>query len=231
MKIIIQEKEYNLKTEWKEITLLDADKLKRLEVPTTLDAIYKSKDKEEHNELYKALTSKELVKEHPKFFGEVMKVLSDIPSEIVDQVHFEDRTMFYHDYLEQIFLDINFNAPTSYEYQEIAKFKHKGVTYYMPESLRIFEQKIPMYKEKAIGFSEAADITLALEGMEGAGGIAQLCAVLCREKKQDYDEDEAIKRAELFEDLPMNIVWEVFFCILKRLNTSPLKGVFDRLYL
>jgi len=60
---------------------------------------------------------------------------------------------------------------------------------------------------------------VALEGI-GIAGMSQFCAVMCREKGEDYDEDKAMVRAEAFETLPMNIVWEVFFCITRLSTTS-----------
>lgn len=35
-------------------------------------------------------------------------------------------------------------------------------------------------------------------------------------KLEPYNEDTCLKRAETFHDLPMNIVWEVFFCLVQQ---------------
>lgn len=220
MKIDIQDKTYNLKTKWDEITLEDADKLMRLDVPESLKELYEAKTKEDYAELYKGLSSKELIKEHPAFYGEVLHILSDVPMDVINLVGYEDRIEFYTNYVEQIFVDVFYLTGKSYFIKEIQSFTHKGNEYFLPETLKLFGRSIPMYKEKAMPFVEEADIMTSLSNLDGADGIAQLCAVMCREKEEDYDELKAIERAELFKDLPMSVVWEVFFYTLKQLNTS-----------
>jgi len=220
MRVNINDKIYTLKTQWDEVTLLEVDKLLKLVMPDSLKAIYEATDKKEYNRIYKELTSKELIKTHPAFFGYVLEILSDIPKELIDRTGYDDRTMFYHDFLEQIFVDVYYLKPNSYIYTEIKSFEHEGISYHLPEELIIFGNNIPMHKEKAMTFAEEADIMSSLEGINGAGGIAQLCAVMCREEGENYDEEKAIERAERFKNLPMTIVWEVFFYTIRQLNLS-----------
>ena len=225
MKVTILNKPYNLKTEWQEITLEDSVNLLAVELPQSLKKCYDallSKDKKAYQKECEKLTANESIKEHPAFFGEVISLLSDIPKDIIDTVGWESRTEWYHNFFEKIYLDCYFGEPSSYKAESLKSFTHKDVEYFFPESLKIFNKEIPMHKESAVSFAEEADImasVLALDGI-GIGGMAQVSAVMCREKGEDYDEDKAISRAENFKDLPMNIVWEVFFYIIKQCNIS-----------
>ena len=223
MKVTIQNKEYNIKSEWRDITLLDVSNVLNIEIPEELARVYDTlKDKDpKFDEEYNKLNSQSLIKVLPKFYGEVISCLSDIPEEVMNVVGWEDRTRWYHDLIERKYLDLYHQSP-SHESEYIESFEHKGETFYFPEMLQIFGQHIPMYNEKAITFAEESDIILAISnmGQSGFSAMSEVAAVMCRKKDEEYSEDMVIERSKLFSDLTMDIIWEVFFYTVRQCNTS-----------
>ena len=73
---------------------------------------------------------------------------------------------------------------------------------------------------------ETDDILKAAHDMDGGrlDVAANIVSILCRPKAEDgkvekYDEARSLERAQTFLDLPMSIVWEVFFCTHEQLHT------------
>lgn len=223
MKITIGNKNYEIK---EVLTLKNAIKLMELPMPESLKELYDSillNDKmKTYKELHSKLTSKQLYKEHPKFYGEVLKTVSDIPDNVVHYIDPESRIEFYTDYIEADFLDIYFGIPNNYKCQNITEFEFKGVEYQMPESLNLFDKLIPAYNETALTFTEASDIMVKVHDLKDVGikAMSGIVAIYCRKKGEKYNEKLVIERDKLFLGLPMSVIWEVFFCITKLLNLS-----------
>jgi hypothetical protein len=223
MKIIIGKDNYEIK---ENLTLRHAISLMGLKMPESLKELYDSillNDKlKTYKKLKKKLTAEQVYKEHPKYYGEALQIVSDIPKEVMEFVDPESRIEYYTDYLEPTFLDIYFGIPNNYTSQNIEKFEFKNETYFMPETLKIFDKYIPAYKEKALTFTEAADIMVKINNLENIGikAMSEIVAIYCRKKGEDYNEQIVIDRSELFKDLPLEIVWEVFFCMTELLNRS-----------
>ena len=49
--------------------------------------------------------------------------------------------------------------------------------------------------------------------------MANIIAILCRPKDEQYDEAKSLKRAETMSELSMDIVWEIFFYLSSAYNT------------
>tara|TARA_R110000824_G_scaffold160428_1_gene335193 strand:+ start:81 stop:758 length:678 start_codon:yes stop_codon:yes gene_type:complete len=86
-------------------------------------------------------------------------------------------------------------------------FKFKNETYYFPTM---------DFKQTTFGdYIESAQLNM-LSGKKDGGRFAVLpeqMAILCKTKEQDegYNEKLIMKRARLFQELPMNIVWDFVF--------------------
>ena len=223
MKITIGSNSYEIK---ENLTLKDAIELMELPMPESLTKLYNSillNDKQKtYNDLQKKLTPDQIYKEHPKFYGEALMLVSDIPKEVMDFIDPLSRIEFFTDYLEADFLDIYFGIPNNYKSQYISEFTFKDVEYLMPKSLKVLDKYIPAYNETALSFTEAADIMATVHNLEDQGikAMSSVIAIYCRKENEEYNEKLVIERSELFKDLPLQIVWEVFFCMIKLLDTS-----------
>jgi len=214
MKINIGNNSYIIRENW---TLREAIKITELKIPESLRELYDSillNDKlKSYKELHKKLTSEQLYKEHPKYYGEIIKIISDIPDEVIEIIDPLSRIEYFTDYIEPQFLDVYFATPNNYQCQDIESFEFKGETYYFPESLKLFDKHIPAYKETALSFTEASDLMTKVHNLKnnGISAMAEIIAVYCRKKNEAYSEQLVIERSELFKDLPLEIIWEVFF--------------------
>jgi hypothetical protein len=96
-------------------------------------------------------------------------------------------------------------------------FVFQGEQYYLPVSLMYGGNEIPLSKEKIRTFAEASDIDIALNewAEKGIEGLAQVCAVYLRKEGEDHSDELVLERTEKFKELPMSVVWEVFFCIMQ----------------
>lgn len=219
----IEGSEYSLKDDWDDITLREFQDICRLSVPSKLKERYVallSGDTAKYDQIKD--TYREVVKTHPKFYGEVIRLLSNIPKEVIDRIEWSVRTRLYSEYLLP-FVETTL-APLPLEardgkieyYKPVGAkaFSLNGETFYFPESLMYGGREIPMAKEKIVTFAEASDIQIALHewGEQGIDAMAQVCAVYLRKEGEQHTDELVLQRMEQFKDLPMSVVWEVFFC-------------------
>jgi len=235
--LTIEDRDYKCPQDWSEIPLRKFIEICELDVPKKLADLYeasvalsdpdpeKSKLAEERYDLINGeITEYDLIRRFPVYYGKIIKILSDVPSSVVDRIHHEPRSAFFNQYARYIILSSFFSSPViydkesgikAYEPPKIKSFKIGGKEYFLPKSLNLLGEEIPLAKEKAVTFAEAADIETAWTDLqkEGARQIPVFCAVYCRESDSVYDEEKLLERANLFQDLTMDKVWAVFFCI------------------
>lgn len=231
-------KEYSAIRSWSEMTLAKAIEVHRVisDIPPSLRSIYAVQtiaDAEERkkklDEVYAGLTPDDHIKTFPQFYGKVLGVLTNIPAEVIEQILWESRTVFYNEYC-LTFVYGFLHWPVDYVPHQIDSFNFKGVEYFLPEGKTVMGIKRPMANVEMIEFAECADLESRAQSL--AGGkfevAANIISILCRPKVERdgqmvierYDEDTCLKRAELFAELPMDIVWEVFFCSVELCNLS-----------
>ena len=100
-----------------------------------------------------------------------------------------------------------------YEPKGIEKFEHNGVEYYLPRlTADGFGGLLPMADETAESWAESNDLHLA--SANPYEYMPLIVAILCRPKGEEYNEQSARARAEVFKQLPAYIAFEVFFCKL-----------------
>ena len=81
--VTIQGKEFLLCDTWSDLTLSKFGELCSLKMPDKLKAKYRAMiDGEEQ----KPDNHRDLVKTYPKYYGEVIKLLSDIPQDVIDSI-------------------------------------------------------------------------------------------------------------------------------------------------
>ncbi len=146
-----------------------------------------------------------------------------------------NRSSIYNFYLIQLVYETLFFP--NFELTGIKYFKFKGVKYYLPVTEDgIGDVKVPMADRTAIEFTESADLE-ANTAANAAGRFstaANIIAILCRPKLETgeiepYNQRTVLDRAKIFLDLPMEIVFEVFFCCIGQLISLKKQGrIFSR---
>jgi hypothetical protein len=199
MKFTINRKRYQLKATWPEVTLSDAKRLVSIQAePEEIDAAVQLEGMELSEYMIKAVA-----------------VMSDCPEEILRQTE-PIHVVVLFDHIRYLIhgifnLNIEKHVPVTRD-----KITHKGVEYYMPESLWISEKEIPMHKEPAKHVTEAGNILQMVSELKEKGieKMDVFCAIYLKESRDEfYDEQKIAHRIDEFQDLPMDVVWDVFFCM------------------
>jgi len=199
----IEGKEYNIKTEWSEITIRDTKELIKNAPPQEyIDLITGEKE-----------VSDEFIKELPMFYLGCIKALSDIPESITKYFSHEIIFKFWA-YIRDKVNIIYLSQP---DFKPVNSFTFKGKTYYMPEELTKNGIKYPFGNETLMTFVESADLLLAGKNLKEGKfeNINLILGILAREKGEVYDEKRALEKAEMFNDLSLEVAWSVFFYLLQ----------------
>lgn len=213
----INNKWYFLKTEYHEVTIQVYSELLTLEVPEKLKELYKG-DLSNYKEVWDNLTEKEWL-DYPVFFGDVLRILSDMPSTIIERLLHKDRTNFYLMYHEKFIIDFIRGCP-SVQSAVADDFTFKGKTYQLPKSLRVFGEVIPGHGATALQFTEANDLLNSILKLKELGfdGFSEFVAVYTMGKS--YTDEQLAERINEFKELTMDVVWQVFFYMQRLLNTE-----------
>lgn len=176
-------------------------------------------------EIEESISDEQRIKILPSLYGEVMQLLTDIESSIINQLLPIQRTNFYQKYLAKFVIGI-LHFPVDFSIKKIENFELHGEVYYLPNTHKFNIGNIsieqPLSECSTIEFTEAADLELAAKQLKGGRIeiLPNIIAILCRQKGEAYDERIALERAKLFmQELTMDVAWEVFFCLVERFNT------------
>ena len=229
--IAINGLEYRCASAWEDLPLSKAILISKLihnEMPVHFKKLYalylkggQAESDIEIEKLAKEITDEEFIKTFPVFYGKCLSLLSDIPDEVIAKISGASRSNFYNQYLYKFVFGL-LHIPIDCERKFIKSFTWQGVEYYLPESKKYPGEDRPMFDRTAIEFAESADLELFSKELEGGKfeRAANIIAILCRPKGEPYNESICLMRAEYFAELPMNIVWEVFFCFTQQLILS-----------
>lgn len=220
----------NICDQWSDLTLHQGVELYKIgnRFPDAVKKMYELSIGEQNDEVTQkmteyenSLTDEQKIKHLPTLYGELMALLTDIDSSIINQLMPDQRTLFYQQYLSRFVIGI-LNFPIDLNIKQIASFEFKGETYYLPTTQKFKIGNVPierpMNNVTAIEFTEAADLQLAEKQLEGGRieTLSNIIAILCRPKGEPYNEAVSLQRAELFmQELTMDIAWEVFFCLVE----------------
>jgi len=222
----IGKKQYKCVGGWDEITIdqaVDALLVIEEKIPAFLKTRYDLINVQDWGKLTKheeTIDDELIVKTLPAFYGLMIQKFSDLTDYILKRISYHDRSVFYEQYIEKFVLGLLF-GPTDFDYKEIKRFDYQGVTYYLPKYKVVLDERIPMGESQTIEFTESSDLILNAKKLQG-GQLSlskNVVSILCRPENEDYDEQTCLDRATKFGSLPMSIVWEVFFYILKQANT------------
>lgn len=199
--MITFDKKYKLKSNWKDITLSDAVKLCAIE----------------HIEGMFQRPLIDISEKERAALIQYMLILSNCPEKRLDQYTDLDLITLF-DYIKQFILALYKMDIEAYNAQGLKAYNHNGVVYHMPEWLNINENVLAGFEEPAKNMFEAADLMKEISKMKGQGFGAMnlVCALFLKEQDKQgkvATEKEVSERAEKLKDLPMWVVWEVFFYI------------------
>ncbi len=216
----------NIRYKWDEITLSKANEFYTLckRMPPKLMEMYSLMREEDNgNKLeqwYDSLSKG--VSEFTDFYRNVLICLSDSGPELLHKVKGEDIDAIYFNYIHQLAFSI-LNHGAGHDSFDIEYFIHKGEFYYLPENKEVMDFVIPFEAISTIQFTEANDLfKMVTDHEEGYKYVGAVIASLCMKKGELFDQDVIMKRAQEFKDLPMDTVFNVFFCFLSSLIIPPL---------
>jgi len=223
IRIDVLDEQYDVITEWSELTLERFLKVQEIankapkKLKDVIGYIYMN-DKEALESL--ELSKNESLKTFPKFYGDMLGVLADIPKKVINQIDRDSREQFFNMYLIKFAIGVLY-TPVDVELTEEDYFEFEGSRYYYPRAKKIVNQERPMGYISTIQFTEAADLDVYMASLDEKdySVMANIVAILCVKGDEDYDEDVMLERAEKFKKLPMNIAWDVFFYLDELLTT------------
>lgn len=216
--------EYHIRDTWADMTLSDAIALHDLfgEMPQSLKDIYLHSiagDGEQAMAEAGKVTSEDLFTHWPAWQGKVIAAVSDIPVELLEKTNPDQCGSIYSIHIEPLVLGL-FGGSPNYDPRGIKFFEHGGARYYLPTDGYKIGGTLRGAHMTAAQFAQANDVVrMATDLSEGKYGMmANFISILCLPKGEVYDEQKSLSRAESFKDLPMTVVWEVYFFIISSLT-------------
>jgi len=223
IKIKVQDKEYDLINDWSELTIQKFLEVQRIcdKAPEKLKKLIGHVYFGEKDEIEKMnFSNREQLKTFPKFYGDILLEMSDVPKEVVKTMDFESRVIHFNNHLIKFVIGCLF-APVDIPEISNDSFKFEGETFILPKSRNVLGNERPMGYISTIQFTESADLDIYMRDLDDKnyGVLANIIAILCLKEGEEYDEDVCLKRAEKFRNLTMDIAWDVFFYLDELLNT------------
>lgn len=216
--------------QWSELTLQQGIELHKIafRFPGVVKEMYalsfQKGNESKIAELEATLTNVEKIKTLPRLYGDLIGLLTTFDVSFIRKIPPTVRTAFFNKFVLKFVLGILF-FPNDLKYKSLERFILQGVTYELPKD-RIIQIGLDTFTEPfangtAIEFTEVADLEISSKGMQGGRFemAANIIAILCRPSGEVYNENISLSRVSKFMTLPMDIVWQVFFCITESFNT------------
>ena len=191
------EQSFDVPNDWKEITIERyiryVDELKKLD-----DVI------EDNVNFY------ELITKYRQSFNNIFQAYTGIDKSIIDKLSADAVFSIYGTMME------NTKPP---EPKKIKSFRFKNKTYYLPKSkVDYFGNQVDMSEAT---FGEVVEAMQVQEMSQtfidnNFKALPYQIAILCRPKNEDYNDQKVSERAKLFNQLPMSIVWQISFFLIRQ---------------
>lgn len=238
IKLTIEGVEYFGPSGWEDITLDQFIRVSEAGIPSRLrDLLVAATDlndldpkaakeaEKKYNEIAEAVTERDLVKNFPVYYGELMAILTDIPKDVIDRIDGELRAEFFDKHLRYIVLSLFYTMPIirvgegmeAFVPDPRESFELEGTKFYLPTTLKMYGNEVFMARESIVSFSEASEIELAYRELQDKGveRMPMFMAIYCRPIKEEYDEEKVLSREPKMRTVTMDNVWAVFFCIVE----------------
>jgi hypothetical protein len=221
---------------WSDITIQKFCELADIAMPPEYDKFLQAEGKfsidkmDDYLAEISKITDKQLNEEFPVYYRQVVKCLTNIPDSILDKLDPKKINELYEYYFKPFVISIIYNIPfihfmgqlTPWQPENIKSFRIGLQKFYLPKSVNILNEDVPLAKEPIITYIEASNV---FQGMrlttDQLERMALFMAIYCRKKHERYNEQKTAERKELFMKTPMSVFWSVFFYIIRRLPDSP----------
>jgi len=234
IKITLNGKKYKGVYSWKDIDLSTFCILASIKMPegyedyVIADGKFSTETIDNYIQVVSKITDKQLNEDFPEYYRKVISCLSNVPAKklTLDQVN-----DLYDWYFKPFVISLIYHTPVihfmgqvqQYEPEQIRSFRVGFNRFYVPESITISGQQIPMANEPIITYTEASDVFKGMKvSKDDVKRLSLFMAIYCRKKNERYDERKALERQSLMMKVPMSIVWAVFFYTVRRLPDSTL---------
>ena len=194
MIVEINKQEVKIPTAWSDISYNQAAKCYELNYPTDIDDSF---DWFRHLNVVK----------------QVFKILTGF--EDVDNIEQCSIVHYFSKYMVKFVYDLKAPQPSSYVPKLINSFTHNGVKYLLPESLDLGVNIVLQHSQTTKSFIEASNLLAQFSALkkDGFKALPLFVASLVKvDVNEEWDESVIVDRSAQFETLPMNVIWEVFFC-------------------
>jgi len=124
------------------------------------------------------------------YAAQAFTILSTFDRSTVDKTQAADIVAYFNRYLIGFVVDLHNQTPQTYEPLGVDSFRHNGVIYKLPTSLKIETQTLPMYSATAVEFVESSNVLAVIAELK-QGGIKHLplfIATYCRPDGEAFDE-------------------------------------------
>jgi len=226
--IKINKKKYKGVYRWEEMTLRRFADLASIAIPEKYAQFIKAdgqfEDTDKYLQAVEQITDNDKDVIFPQYYRKVVSCLSDIPEDLLND---SQVTTIYEQYFKPFVLSLIYHVPVIHFFGQVKEYTPSSVKsfriglsrYYLPETVNILGQDVPLSKEPILTYTEASDIFRGVRMSEGdVKNLALFMAIYCRKKGEEYTQQKALERQEKFMDIPMSVVWGVFFCTCRRLR-------------
>ena len=199
------EHEFSVPEEWSEITLE--------KYAVFIDAVneLQAKLKDDKNE---DIGFYQIVLEYREHFNKLFQTFTGIEPSIIDRIKADN---IYTTYMYIM------NFLKEPDYNKIDSFTFKRKKYYLPKSkVDYFGNEIEMAEASFGEVVEAMQVQEMDKSFQENNFkvLPYQIAMLCRRKGEDYNDQIIKERAEVFKELPMDVVWQVAFFLIKQKQKS-----------
>jgi len=200
-------KEFKTPQNWNEITISTFAQYQSLvrELQKDFVKVFGLKDETEIN----TITDVEILNVFPTYYIKIICFWSGLTRTEALKVHSKD---FF-----AVYTALNAVLGKTLKDKETDSFEHKGETYLFPKNTKDINGNIALMGGEDFGtmiymFQQEQNLNELNKGRFDV--IANQMAISCRKKGEEFDPDKTNARAKLFQDLPMDVVWQwVFFSI------------------
>jgi hypothetical protein len=213
---------------WEDITLQRFCDLAAIPMPDgyekyiLADGKFSTETIDEYVNALSEITEEQINITFPAYYRKVIACLTNIPNSVI--IPTDKINDLYEVYFRPFIVSLLYHKPVIYFMGEIVDFRPEPIKhfriglskYYLPETVNVLGQEVPLMKESIMSYTEASDIFRGMKvSKEDVKRLALFMAIYCRKKGEEYDERKALERNDLMMNVPMSIVWSVFFYTLQ----------------
>lgn len=202
---------------WGDITIIKAAELYSIckQMPKKLDEMYRLIKQEEPNlDQWQEELTKRDYREFTRYYRDVFLCLSNADKDMLKGVNPKSLEDIYYNFLHGMVFTL-LNNGAGYDAKDIEYFDFDAYRYYLPESTEAFGNIFPLEQIKTIQFTESNDLLkMVVDNNNGYDYVSTIIAVLCLREGEKYNKSIITERADIFNYLTMDIVYDVFFCFI-----------------